>query len=343
MSKNPLLDTPLLDTEQSSAQAPAPGFIYAYLLDGEGGGATLDAASVNNWQPEQGVRWLHLNYADEEAQAWIYKQNDLPPLVMDALLAEDTRPRATPIEHGLFIALRGVNLTPGADPDDMVSIRLWIDSHQIVSTRKRSLYSVSDIVELIGSGQGPTNGAEFLVELCDRLVWRMSDTVDQFEDRVAEMEECIINADTSSGRYALANLRRQIITLRRYLAPQREAFGKLILEKYALLTDADRAHLRESNDRLLRHIEDLDAVRERAAVAQEELMSRLSEQTNARMYLLSIVAAVFLPLGFLTGLLGINVAGIPGAENPYAFTIFVGMLTVLVSLQIAFFHRRRWL
>ena len=261
----------------------------------------------------------------------------------DALLAEDTRPRATFVDEGLLIALRGVNLTPGAAPDDMVSIRIWIDQHQIVTTRMRSLFSVGDIVEQIENRSGPANGAEFLVELADRLVWRMSDTVDQFEDDLADMEERIITADNASQRYELANLRRQVITLRRYLAPQREAFGKLVVEKHSLLGDADRARLREITDRLLRHVEDLDAVRERAAVAQEELLSRLSEQTNARMYMLSIVAAIFLPLSFLTGLLGINVAGIPGAEYPYAFAIFVSILIVLVSAQILYLHRRSWL
>jgi hypothetical protein len=63
--------------------------------------------------------------------------------------------------------------------------------------------------------------------------------------------------------------------------------------------------IREVSDRLIRNIEDLDAVRGRAAVTQEELLSRLSEQMNSRMYVLSVVAAIFLPLGFLTGLLGI--------------------------------------
>ncbi len=320
-----------------------PGLLYGYLLDGGGGGQVLSRKAIDEWQPSQGVRWLHFNYRDPGAQEWICQQSGLSSLITDALLAEDTRPRATFVDDGLLIALRGVNLTPGADPDDMVSIRLWIDQHQIITTRMRSLFSVGDIVEQIENRSGPANGAEFLVELADRLVWRMSDTVDQFEDDLADMEERIITADNASQRYELANLRRQVITLRRYLAPQREAFGKLVMEKHGLLGDSDRARLRESTDQLLRHVEDLDAVRERAAVAQEELLSRLSEQTNARMYMLSIVAAIFLPLSFLTGLLGINVAGIPGAEYPHAFAIFALILMALVSAQIFYFYRRGWL
>lgn len=320
-----------------------PGLIYGYVFDGKGGGRVLSQENLVDWEPSKGVRWLHFNYRNDGACEWISDRSGLNPLIIEALLADDTRPRATVVDEGLLIAFRGVNLTPGAAPDDMVSIRLWIDATQVVSTRMRSLYSVGDIARMLDDGQGPSNGAEFLVELADRLVWRMSDTVDEFEDRVAEMEEQVLATYDVSQRSELANLRRQIITLRRYLAPQREAFHKLFSEKNPLLSDADRMQLRETGDRLLRHIEDLDAVRERAALAQEELLRRISEQSNNRMYVLSIVAAIFLPLTFLTGLLGINVKGIPGADSPYAFLFFVALLVVVTTGQLLYFRRRNWL
>jgi len=131
--------------------------------------------------------------------------------------------------------------------------------------------------------------------------------------------------------------------LRRYLAPQREAMMKLQAEIVPWLSDSDRMHLREITDRVVRYIEDLDSVRDRAAVTQEELVNRLSEQMNTRMYVLSLVAAIFLPLGFLTGLLGINVGGIPGSENQSAFLIFIMMLIVVVFLQIVIFKKKKWL
>jgi len=96
-------------------------------------------------------------------------------------------------------------------------------------------------------------------------------------------------------------------------------------------------------DRLPRYIEDLDAARERAAVTQEELVSRLSEQMDKRMYVLSIVAAIFLPLGFLTGLLGINVGGIPGAEYKAGFAIFCLLLVGLIIAEVIIFKKKKWM
>ena len=318
------------------------GLIHAYLLDGAGGGRRLEMVDTESWTPEQGVLWTHFDYTNEDAQQWLRDSAGLEELVADALLTEETRPRATAIGNGVLVALRGINMNPGAERDDMVAIRLWVDDKRIVSTRERVLFSVSDIAELLDAGKGPVDTADFLVVLADRIVWRMSDTVDQCEDLVADLEDQVLDASSSSLRFDLATLRRQTITLRRYLAPQRDAFAKLVTEKIAWLDDDDRLRLREVSDRLIRNIEDLDAVRERAAVTQEELLSRLSDQMNTRMYVLSVVAAIFLPLGFLTGLLGINVGGIPGAENPWSFLLFILFLVGVVVAQILWFRHKKW-
>ena len=93
---------------------------------------------------------------------------------------------------------------------------------------------------------------------------------------------------------------------------------------------------------MVRYIEDLDSSRERASVAQEELMSRLSENMEKRMYALSLVATVFLPLGFMTGLLGVNVGGIPGAENKMGFLIVCFVLAGTAGIQFWIFKIKKW-
>jgi zinc transporter len=319
------------------------GLMYAMLLDRKGGARELGWDEVGHWDLSQGLLWLHFDYTHEASRSWLTDHSGLPPLAVESLLTEETRPRAALLGAGLLLALRGVNLNPQANPEDMVSIRLYVTQDLIVSSRKRQLLSVSDMVAEMRSGVGPTDSGDFLVRLADGLVLRMSDTVDEFEDRVADLEEQVLYSGNGELRQPLAQLRRQTIGLRRYLAPQREALARMVSEPLGWMDDQARMRMREVADRLVRHIEDLDAVRERAAVTQEELMSRMSDQLNSRLYVLSLVAAIFLPLGFLTGLLGINVGGVPGAENPSAFTEFSLFLIVLVAVQIWIFRRKRWL
>lgn len=256
-----------------------------------------------------------------------------------ALLSEETRPRTQAQRDQLLLALRGVDLNPGSDPEDMVSIRLWADGQRVISTRRRHLLSTSDVLESLEAGDGPVDAGELIVELIDRIVMRMSDTVDNFEEKVMELEDRVLSAVPAALRYDLALLRKQTIAIRRYLAPQREALNRLVMEKLSWMAESYQLRLREISDRLIRHIEDIDAVRERAALAQEELQSRLSEQLNERMYVLSVVAAIFLPLDFFTDLMGINVGGMPGVDDQAAFWVVVGLSVFLVAM----FRWRRWL
>ncbi|HKJ13909.1 MAG: zinc transporter ZntB [Desulfobulbaceae bacterium] len=319
------------------------GLIAAYILDKKGGGRQIGWDGIDSWQPDQGLLWIHFDYSSQNVQEWLFGKSGLEEVISDALIEEDSRPRCTSFQEGLLLGLRGVNLNPGADPEDMVGIRIWFETDRIISTRKRKILSISDIRAALEQGIGPESLSDFLVQLAGRMMERMRHVIDDLEDAVADVEDQVLTSESRQLRTELAALRRQAISLRRYLSPQREALSRLLTEKITWLDESDRIRLREVYDQLTRHIEDLDEARDRAAVTQEQLINSLSEQMNNKMYILSIVAAIFLPLGFLTGLLGINVGGIPGADSKLGFSVFVILLVGVVSFQIWFFKKKKWL
>ncbi len=319
------------------------GLIFACRLDGEGGARQFDSPQQALAADGAGPCWIHLDYSHPESELWLREQSGLDEMVADALLAEETRPRVVPYRDGTLIALRGVNLTPGSEPEDMVAVRLFVTASLIISTRKRPLQSVSDIVNEWGAGEGPVSVGEFIIALTGRLTERVGLFVDQTEDRLAGMEDAVLENQGGELRGQLGELRRQTVSIRRYLAPQREALNRLCVDPPAWLRPHERSRLQEGTDHMVRLVEDLDAVRDRAAVTQEELVNQISEQLNQRLYVLSIIAAIFLPLGFMTGLLGINVGGIPGADEPTAFWLFNLLLIVVVAGQIWLFRRKHWL
>lgn len=319
------------------------GLIHAFIFDGRGGARPVDWAGIRAWQPEMGPLWVHLDYSSAEVHRWIQTESHLDEVVAEALLSEETRPRTTVLEGAALLALRGVNMSPGSDPEDMVSIRVWANQQQIISTRRRRLLSTADIAAAFEAGKGPKSTGEFIEKLSSLLIARMEGVVEDLEDRAAQIEEQVISGGSHELRTEISAIRRETIMLRRYLAPQREAMIKLYSEDFAWLSDHDRIRMREATDQLIRHIEDLDSIRDRASVTQEELVNRLTEQLNTRMYVLSLVAAVFLPLGFLTGLMGVNVGGIPGAESSSGFAIFVLLIVAVSVLQVLYLKGKRWL
>jgi len=318
------------------------GLVWAYQVGLGGHGTQIEWDGLES-PAENGFQWIHLDRSAQESQTWLREKSGLGDLELDALLAEETRPRATPMGNGLLVILRGVNLSPGADPEDMVSVRMWVDSDRVITLRRQRLLALTDVREQIDAGNAPTSSGDFVAAVAERLVERMGGVLNDLDENLDAIEEGLETASATTSRSKLLALRRQAITLRRHLSPQREALTRLSLERMAWLGDRERQHLRETLDRTTRYIEDLESARERAAVTQEELANRLAEQMNRRMYALSIIAGIFLPLSFATGLLGINVGGIPGAETSWAFAAFCGILSLIAVGEILLFRRLKWL
>ncbi len=230
------------------------GLIAAFILDGKGGGQRVGWNEIRQWTPTAGLLWVHLNFEAPDAQRWIREESQLEDVVGDALLAEESRPRVTAFDDGLLSAFRGVNLNPGADPEDMVSLRMWAEKNRVITTRRRKLLSVADLCSAIEKGKGPRTSGEFLEDVADRLMVRMGGVIDELEDKAAELEEAVLTEESHELRPKLAAIRRDAINLRRYMAPQREAMARLQSEKISWLAEEDRVRLRETYDRLTRYI-----------------------------------------------------------------------------------------
>jgi len=327
--------------EKSSASGEFE--IELSVCDGAGGSrrVTVEEAREPLAPPEW--LWVHLNHMDPEHARWLRETSGLDPVTCDALLEEETRPRLVACGDNAMVFLRGVNLNPGAEPDDMISLRLWIESGRLISIRRRRLQAVQDLRDRFAKRTGPLSPGGFLVAMTDRLLARQANVVDSLEDTVDAVEELMVTEPGYALRTRIAEFRRQAIGLRRYIAPQREVLTSLVHEHFPWLSDSLRARLRECGDRQIRLVEEVDSARERAGVAQEELNGRLSEQMNRNMYVLSLVAGVFLPLGLLTGLLGINVGGMPGVDSADAFWIVCVLLGVVAVFVVWLFRRIRLL
>lgn len=320
----------------------AGGLIHGVLLDGNGACRELDWNGVREWSSSAGPLWVHLDRTDEAAQAWL-SEIVLEPVAREALLAGTSRPRYVAEDEGLLLILRGVNLNPGADPDDMISIRIWVDGHRLITAQRERIMTTAALHADLVNARGPRTIGELLARLVRGLNERMAPVMDNIGDGLDDLEQAVAESRTTVERNELAPMRQQIIALRRFLAPQRHAMTQLCDDESAVLTDGDRDSLRESANRLQRYVEDLDAARERAIVIQDELSSQVAEQLNARMYVLTVIAAIVLPLSLVAGMLGMNVAGIPGEKSPWAFLIACGAFTAVGILLGGAFRWVKWL
>jgi len=317
--------------------------LHACALNGDGKQHPLTGDAISQTMRDDALVWAHLDANDPASRAWLETEiTYLDHIIIDALLAEETRPRIVEFEEGALLILRGVNLNENAEPEDMISVRLWIDAHRIISIQRRPLRAIKDIRDRLMVGKGPKNLGDFICALAARLFENMEPIFSELDDKLDDVEERVMENPEPAERQAITLIRKQAILFRRYIAPQRDVIAHLRISEQPWLDQMHKRRLQETMDRVVRYVEDLDAMRERAQIIKDELVNGLADRMNKNMYMLSVIAAIFLPLGFLTGLLGVNVGGIPGAENGYAFWIFIAMLVGVVAIQIILFKKLKW-
>ncbi|EWC39499.1 zinc transporter ZntB [Stutzerimonas stutzeri] len=322
------------------------GLIHALLLDGSGGGRPLAYADLAGLQlAAQESIWLHWDRSRPRAQDWLRRHSGLSAFACDVLLEENTRPRMLTLpREELLLFLRGVNLNPEAEPEDMVSVRVFADPQRVISLRLRPLRSTEVVIRLLSEGRGPKSASELLLYLAEAMTDRVDDLVTQLSERIDAEEEALEGNERYTPEHdSMLSLRRQAAGLRRFLLPQRELYGQLTRHGLSWFVEDDTEYWNELSNRLIRYLEELDMVRERINLVLESEQRRLGERMNRTMYLLAIITGFFLPLSFLTGLLGINVGGIPGAEFPYGFQVACLLIGGIALLQWWMLRRLRWL
>ncbi len=331
--------------DEAGGEASCPPLVSAYgVRNSTGTPLSWDEVQSGARDSEFEWVWVHLDAGSGAAAAWAHNLAYLPTDAANAMFATETRPRMTRFDNGIMVNLRGVNHNPGAEPEDMVSLRIWADPKHVITTRRRVVQAISDVRAIIEKPKsGPKTPGDFVVLLTARITHAIEPYVEEVTDEIDQLEDTVLDESERSIRKKLAEARRLAVQLRRYIAPQRDAINAMSLSDISLFDQKRRMQLREISDAVTRMTEEIDAARERAMILHEQIMDQRSEEMNRNMLILSTATAVFLPMNFLVGLLGTNVAGIPGADAPYAFWVVLGISVTIGAVLLGFFRARDWL
>lgn len=324
---------------------PRTGLLFARVLDGAGGARPIEWSRCEHWWPAnpRETLWIHVERTAPCVREWLVEQLGFSEETAESLLDDETRPRAYREGEALVAVIRGVNLNPNAQPEDMITLRLWAGGNRVLTLRRRPLQTPRDIVNLLDKGQGPRSTGDLVTEIIEQTVAKIGGSILDMNQRIDELEVASDTMDPVELLDVISTIRRNCLGLKRHMSPQHEALEQIGRNPPDWLSAANRRAIRETIDRLKRYLEDLDVSKESAILLQSELDSRAAAQSNRIAYLLSIGAAVFLPLSFLTGLLGVNVGGIPWTHEPNGFWLLCVILTAMVAVQLAVFRWLKWL
>lgn len=319
--------------------------VFGLVLDGNGGARRIRWDEVQGWQPAaQGeVLWIHLLRTHPGVEEWLRDVEGVPEPTAELLTSDETRPRAFREKHTLVATLRGINFNPGAEPEDMLSMQLWSDGNRVITLRRLPLQTPRIVADALEAGSGPVDAGSLVTALTEHLIERMSHAIVDMNAMIDELEEESRSADTDRILDQIATIRRNCLALKRHMSPQHEALLAIAHTAPAWFEDHDRREISETIARLRRYLDDLDISKESALVLQDDIRVRAAAGTQKTQYVLAVVAGVFLPLTFITGLLGINVGDIPLAQTgSHGFWIIAGLCGAILVVEVLLLRKLKW-
>ena len=323
------------------ADTPLPDAAMAFVFDGKGGVSRVEPHAEHTRVPAKGFVLIYGKGHAPDFKVWL--RDELGEFNADLVTARSIRSRCTILEDKAFATFRVVR--PNAETDDIGRqfASFWIEKGRVI------IASQLDILEFFGFSQwdqahhAPLSPADFIARLCLKANDRIEPLIERLGEDLDTVEGKLIENRRDDTRAELARLRRSLIGFRKLLWPQRDVLNTLEIEDLSFFTARDRARLREAASRSSRLGDELQVLSERAVLVHEQIMDSRAEEMNRAMLVLAAVTVVFLPLTVISGILGMNLAGIPYSNDPRAFWVVASGLIAIGGAIVWRMHKRKWL
>lgn len=326
--------------------ADTSGMVCGFRFAPDRVGKPLDADAAADWTAaddtgQDGFVWLHFNLAHSASERWMRAHLDLPETFYEFLREGSHSTRIEQQEGTLRAVVNDVMFSMDLEASDIATMWAHVDRRLIVTARSKPLRSIDTLRESVRQGERFRSPAELLIhllrdqaDLMMHIVRRASTDIDRLEDR-------FLSERPTANRGQLSTMRRTLTRLQRMLAPEPGSIFRLLAKPPAWLLSEDVQELRESTEEFSVVLADLAGLVERIKLLQEEITSRLDEQNNRTLFTLTLVTVIALPMNIVAGFFGMNVGGIPLAENRHGFWLMVMIVASFTTLAAWWTFRRR--
>ncbi len=306
----------------------------------------IDAEAVQTaHQSKTGLLWLDCFEPGDDERELLLNEFQFHPLVVDGAINPDVRSaRVEDFGDYIFVNARSVDYTAETEVVQTTDMGMFIGNNFVATVHNSEMPSVEAVKQLVEiDGRPMMKGPAFFAHaLFDALIQAILPTLDRMVDRADAIEEQVLTDPDHSALIALMSLKRSCLSLNRALAPQREVLNRLGRREFDLIGHGVDLYFRDLADDLTRVQASNDVIRERTDTSLATYLSVVANRQNEIMKVLSIVATIFLPLGLIAGLFGMNFVNMPGLDFRWGYHIVVGISLIAVGLIVWMFWFKRW-
>lgn len=293
------------------------------------------------------VSWLNINgIHDVHVIEEIGKVYNLHPLTLEDIVNTEQRPKLEEFEDYIFIVLRFLSFDPVHDKLDSEQVSIILGKNYVISFQERDSDIFQTVRERIRGGKGRirTMGADYLAyALLDAVVDNYFGVLETYGDKIGILEDQILQNPTPQAIEALHHFKRTAIVLRKSVWPLREVLALLDRQESKLITKTTRIFIRDVYDHTIQVIDTVESLRDLLASMIEIYLSNISNRLNSVMKTLTIIATIFMPLTFVTGLYGMNFEFMPELKWHMGYFWVLGVMACISIGMIAMFKKRGWI
>jgi magnesium transporter len=267
-------------------------------------------------------------------------------LAIEDAVSEIHHPKIESYGDYIYVILHGIDFKAREHRFHTLDVDFFLGPQYLVTVHPGVSRSIGRVHELCGRnnrflGEGP---AWLMHRIVDTMVDNYLPEVDKLHDRVDQIEKEIFGTQRENLSRRILDFKRDVASLRRVIQPQRDVVGRLARREFPIVTEQLAYRFRDVYDHLVRLTEEAVVLQDRISSLLDAYLSSVSNQLNSVMKVLTVIATVFMPLTFITGLYGMNV-GLPhfglGDDGMFWALLVVMLATSIVMLL--FFRRRGWM
>ena len=292
------------------------------------------------------VTWINISGAlSPEMISTVGRQFDLHPLLLEKLSARNQRPKLEDYDKRVFIVLRMLRYDENTRQVEDQQASIILGPGWVLSFEEEPWNTYDAVRERIENAGGRIRkmGSDYLAyALLNAVVDSFFLVLEKLGDRVEALEDAVVLHANPRTLSAIHHLKRELLFLRRSTWPLREVLSSLQRGESSLLSDQILVYLRDVHDNTLQVIETLEAFRDIVAGTLDIYLSSASNRMNEIMTVLTIIATIFIPLTFITGIYGMNFHWMPELSWRYGYFWALGLMVVVALGMIAYFRHKKW-
>lgn len=295
---------------------------------------------------ESFIKWINLDGLGQiENIEKLGTQFNLHPLLLEDIVNPNQRPKIENFENIIFIILKMLRWDKDIKKVRTEQISMVLGANYVMTFKEMRSDVFNPIIERLSQSKGNVRnmGADYLIyTLIDVIIDNYFVILEKIGKKLDEIEEELVENPTVVTLQEIHQIKREVITLRKFIWPSRNVINGLQRE-VSYFKDTTQIYLRDVYDHIVTIIDSFENYRDVISSMLDIYLSSISNKMNEIMKILTIISTIFIPLSFLAGFYGMNFLYMPELKSPVAYPILIMVMIFLGILMLFFFRRKKWI